>query len=58
MEKVPKAGFKIIGIWIQALYRNSILKKGISFKNVLLPDPSTPSIATYKFFIQVHPPQI
>ena len=26
MIKVPKAGFPIIGIWIQGLYRNSIFK--------------------------------
>ena len=31
MVKVPKAGFSIIGIWIQGLYRKSI------FKNLLFP---------------------
>ena len=31
MIKVPKAGFYIIGLWIQGLYRNSFLK------NILFP---------------------
>ena len=31
MIKVPKAGFPIIGIWIQGLYRNSIFKNTLFF---------------------------
>ena len=49
MEKVPKAGFKIIGIWIQALYRNSILK------NILFPVKFIISLICYSSFVHSEP---
>ena len=50
MEKVPKAGFKIIGIWIQALYRNSILK------NILFPVKFIISLIHSFFILIKHKP--
>ena len=50
MVRVPRAGFRIIGIWIQALYRNSIIK------NLLFPIKLFVSLIHSCFILVYHRP--
>ena len=50
MDKVPKTGFKIIGIWIQGYYRKSI------FRNLLFPLKLIISLIQSFFILRKHKP--
>ncbi len=50
MIKVPKAGFYIIGLWIQGLYRNSF------FKNILFPIKLAISLLQSLFILMYYRP--